>query len=535
MYSIPTYINIYLLWFQFLGSAMASQTEKSPVPPQNKQKPHILYLIIDDLGSHDLGMHQSGIETPQCDALARLGVYLEQYYVLPYCSPTRASILSGRYPVHHGLYGVIHDFDTQGLPLDEEILPQILQKVNYRTHAVGKWHVGHSAWGYTPTFRGFESFYGFYLGGQNYTSHTKWGPPFEKYDLRYDRHERCGEGCSQVVDERGNYSTHVFTRQAIWVIGEHAATRSEDEPLFLYLAHQGVHYPDQVPDEYYQRYADKEGWTAERKIYAGMLTAVDESIGKVIEALKKRNMWNDTLVVVTTDNGGPTDICAVQGSSNYPKRGGKCTVYEGGTTGDAFLAGPALTSYGGIAGGHAYPYLFHAVDWLPTILDMVGSYSSGKPLDGKSHLEALRGSAPSPRQEVYIGHAHIPDFQAYWYGPALRYQNFKIIQGHSGGPESRTSAFPSGTTPPGYHDDDETYLLYDLSVDPTESTNIYGQNPILDQVMRQKLRDYERFLVPPIPDNADCELPGVDFFNTSEFGPVWRPWCDSASTMIIYE
>lgn len=279
---------------------------------------------MDDLGSHDLGFHGTGIQTPNIDKLARQGIYLDQYYVTPYCSPTRAALLSGRYPLHTGVSHWIRPQSTMGLPLEDYTLAQLLQQAGYATHAVGKWHVGHSKWEQTPTWRGFDSFYGFYGGGEDYFTHGQSG----YFDLRWDPQPFSDESSSQVVDtEQGNYSTHVFSREAIHRIQEHGESSDETIPLFLYLAYQAVHCPNQVPSEYMNRYANRTDWSDRRKNYAGMLTAADEGVGKVVQALKDQSMWENTMVIFTTDNGGPTESCCVQGSSNYPKKGGKCTVW----------------------------------------------------------------------------------------------------------------------------------------------------------------------------------------------------------------
>jgi arylsulfatase A-like enzyme len=268
-----------------------------------KKKPHIVMIVLDDLGSHDLGMHGTGIRTPHSDRMAEQGIYLENYYVLPYCSPTRAALLSGKYPLHTGVHNWIHPKSTAGLPLEDETLADLLQRAGYETHAVGKWHVGHSRWEQTPTYRGFSSFFGFYTGGEDYFQHTQ----DKGYDLRYDRTQYCGQGCSQIVDERGNYSTTVFTREAIRVVQDYSTTEQQkDHPLFLYLAFQAVHCPNQVPQEYMDRYSNHTDWIDRRKNYAGMLTAADEGIGNVTQALQDAGLWENTLVIFTTDNGGPT-------------------------------------------------------------------------------------------------------------------------------------------------------------------------------------------------------------------------------------
>lgn len=520
--------------------------EKNEATKKKTKKPHILFIVIDDLGSHDLGRHGSGIHTPHVDKLADEGVYMDNYYVLPYCSPTRAALLSGRYPLHTGCHQVIDPDSVQGLPLDEETMAQVMRRAGYQAHAVGKWHIGHSNWRMTPTYRGFQSFFGFYIGGEHYFSHYN----RDGYDLRFDKQEFCGKDCSRLADERGNYSTHVFTREAIRVIDEYhesSKDNSEEEeqsPLFLYLAYQAVHYPDEVPDQYRDRYngtAKKEGWSDHRQTYAGMLTAADEGIHDVTEYLKQKGMWEDTVVVFTTDNGGPTALCAVQGSSNYPKRGGKCTIYEGGTTGDGFVSGPALSTHWDVAVKQSYPYLFHVVDWLPTIAAAVKEPPNGKPLDGVNHLDALKSaqkkgdikSGKPPREEIFVGYVYVPYKGGWWYGPAVRYHNWKLIQGGTGGPES-TSVIPEGSKHPmDGGNTSVTYSLYDLSKDPEEQHDVAKANPLVVQMLQSKLRMYQENYVPPQPTrDPSCPFPGLT--NTSKYGPVWMPWCDHAEEIVVY-
>jgi hypothetical protein len=138
-----------------------------------KKLPHIIMIVMDDLGKADLGIRGSGILTPNSDRLAKKGLQFQNYYVLPTCTTTRTAIMTGRYPYRMGQYEVIRARSARGMPLDEETLPEVLKKAGYQRHAVGKWHLGHSSFDYTPTFRGFESFYGFYAAGrQDYYKHT---------------------------------------------------------------------------------------------------------------------------------------------------------------------------------------------------------------------------------------------------------------------------------------------------------------------------------------------------------------------------
>jgi arylsulfatase A-like enzyme len=486
-----------------------------------KKKPHILMIVVDDLGSHDLGMHGTDIQTPHSDRLAQEGIYLQEYYVLPYCSPTRASLLSGMYPLHTGIHTPIPDDSTAGLPLQHETLADLLKTSGYQTHAIGKWHLGYAKWEFTPTFRGFDSFYGFYRGGEDYFLHSSKGA----YDLRYDARPNCGEGCSQIVDERGNYSTHVFTRQTIQIIQNYHSHHDHDDdnsneeeskPLFLYLAFQAVHAPDQVPSSYTERYANQ-NWTQIRKTYAGMLTAADEGIGNVTEALKQAGIWDDTLVIFTTDNGGPTSTCAVQGSSNYPKRGGKCTIWEGGTTGDAFLSGPALSKLG-LPTSARFPHLFHVVDWMPTLAEIVGAVPKNNKIDGKSQLTGLKQNI-AIRDHVFVGYAYAGYSTNQWYGPAIRHGQWKLIQGTSAGPDEYDIAPHGSEQPLPGGADNSTYLLYDLALDGGERHNVADRYPAIVHFLKSKLKEYQQSYVPPQP-NTDKNCPFMGYVNTS-IGPTW--------------
>ncbi|KAG7344145.1 arylsulfatase [Nitzschia inconspicua] len=503
-------------------------------------KPHILLVVMDDLGSNDLGFHQSNISTPHCDSLLGMNgaIYLDNYYVLPSCSPTRSALFSGRYPLHTGIHHWLPASSTAGLPLEDETIADMLHRANYTTHAIGKWHLGFSQWEQTPTFRGFDSFYGFYSGGEDYFSHVA---ASQGYDMRHDQHPRCGPECTRIVNETGNYSTHVFTREAIRVIEEYSSSMTienrQNRPLFLYLAFQAVHNPDQVPEHYKEQYSSSWPDNPRRQTYAGMLTAADEGIGNVAHALQTAGLWDDTLLIFTTDNGGPTATCAVQGSSNYPKRGGKCSVWEGGTRGDGFVSGLAVEKLGlnTDGGPRRLPNLFHVVDWLPTLADIVNVVpAANKPLDGKSQWLALMDDKVSVRDEVFVGYTHNDETNE-WYGPALRYQNWKLVQGSSGGPDQydqHARGNPDDPQEGGIAN--TTYLLYDLETDREELQNLATLYPNVVEKLRQKLQEYQQTYTPPQPSSTvgcpSCPGPVKTFM-----GPTWMPWCKGSSQIVVYE
>jgi arylsulfatase A-like enzyme len=492
-------------------------------PTSPPYKPHILLIVMDDLGSNDLGFHGSNISTPHCDSLVGMegAIYLDNYYVLPSCSPTRSALFSGRYPLHTGIHHWLPPSSTAGLPLEDETIADMLHRADYATHAVGKWHMGFSQWEQTPTFRGFDSFYGFYSGGEDYFSHVA---AAQGYDMRHDQWSRCGPECTRIVNETGNYSTHVFTREAIRVIDEYSSSSSDStNPLFLYLAFQAVHNPDQVPELYKEPYSLFWPDNPRRQTYAGMLTAADEGIGNVTRALREAGMWEDTLIIFTTDNGGPTTTCAVQGSSNYPKRGGKCSVWEGGTRGDGFMSGPALKKLGLNTSGcpRRLSNLFHVVDWLPTLAEMVHVVPAAqKPLDGKSQWPAFLDDQVAVRNEVFVGYTHNDETNE-WYGPALRYQNWKLVQGTSGGPDQydkHARGNPDDPQEGGIVN--TTYLLYDLETDREELNNLAGLYPKVVEELRQKLQEYQQTYTPPQPSTTrDCpHCPGPV---ETDMGPTW--------------
>ncbi|OEU20326.1 putative N-acetylgalactosamine-4-sulfatase [Fragilariopsis cylindrus CCMP1102] len=550
----------------------SSRDQKEQEQEQHDNLPNIVMIVMDDLGSHDLGLHGTGINTPNIDGLVtdgnngNNGIYLDDYYVLPYCSPTRSALFSGLYPIHTGVHNVIRPISTAGLPLGIETLPELLKRAKttknsknsnsstYQPHAVGKWHIGHSSWNQTPTFRGFDSFFGFYIGGEDYFTHKSGGGGV---DLHYDSTPNCGEGCSKVVNERGNYSTHVFTREAINKEIRSSSSSSSfllssptpdtSAPLFLYLAYQAVHCPNEVPEKYIKPYKNRTDWTHQRKNYAGMLSAADEGIGNVITALQQYpTLWNNTVIIFTTDNGGPTTVGCTQGSSNYPKRGGKCSVWEGGTTGDAILSGPALqrlllsktTSSSeqkdgddeGLYVHRRFRHLFHVVDWFPTIAEWINVIPRHQTrLDGVSQVGALSDSSNSDglpaRTELFGGYAQClsdPSKNPSWWGPSLRHLNWKIVQGESGGPDANET-FPPGTKQ--IHNNLTTinktkYLLFDLEKDPSEENDISELHPEVLTKMIYKLKLYRKsFVYPQINDDSQCPFTGL--VNTTVAGPAW--------------
>ena len=404
-------------------------------PAQSAKKPNILYIVADDLGWADVGFHGSDIRTPNIDRLAKGGAVLDQFYVLPMCTPTRAALMTGRYPFRYGLQtGVIPASLSYGLSTDERLLPQALRDAGYSTAIVGKWHLGHGDKKYWPGARGFDHQYGPLIGEIDYFTHEAAGV-VDWY--------RNGE----VVKEEG-YSTTLLGNDAVQLIQQHNA----DKPLFLYLAFNAAHTPYQAPEEYLEKYKDIKD--PSRRAYAGAITAMDDQIGRVLAALAEKKMLDNTLVVFMSDNGGTRNALftgAIADVSkltipcdNGPYREGKGTNYEGGTRVVGLANWP-----GHIQPGSRVEGPMHVVDWYPTLLALAGAdLQQPKKLDGLDLRSTLLQAAPSPRTEVVY---NIEPFRA-----ALREGDWKLVW---------RTILPSSVE------------LYNLADDPAESRNLAAENP----------------------------------------------------------
>ena len=332
-----------------------------------EKKPNIVFFLIDDLGYADCGFNGGKqIKTPNIDRLAKSGAIIESHYVQPVCSPTRSTLLTGRYPTHTGVYTIVSPGAPWGLPLAERTLADALRSAGYRTALTGKWHLGEFEKAYQPNARGFDHQYGHFFGMLDYYTHER----MNKLDWF-----RNGE----PLKEEG-YATHLIADEACKVI----ETGDKSKPLFLYVPFNGVHSPFQVPDQYLKPYGDLKG---NRQKLAGMLAAVDEAIGKIEESLKKAGMLEKTLIVFSSDNGGPPP------GDNTPLRDFKGSIYEGGTRAAAFATWP-----GRIPADKRVTQPMHMVDWYPTLIKLAGGSLEQKlPVDGLDVWPMLTQGAPSPK------------------------------------------------------------------------------------------------------------------------------------------
>jgi arylsulfatase A-like enzyme len=359
-----------------MGAALTligSSTTKAFANAGLRERPNIVFVLVDDLGWGDVAYHNSEIATPNIDALASQGVRLERAYAFPICSPTRAALMTGRTPLQFGVDDAMEN-DAM-LPEQLTLLPEYFQRSGYATWMVGKWHLGMGRVAALPQSRGFDYFYGHLGGFIDYYTHVYFG------GLDWQRQGKS-------IRETG-HATDLLTQDAVRLLTEH----DRQKPFFLYLAYNAPHTPLQVLPTDNPTYLNI--GNADRRVFAQMTTQVDEAIGRVLGTLERLGLRDNTIVVFMSDNGGNLEA----GASNGMLRGGKGSAHEGGTRVPAVIAWPQ-----GLKGGRTSKVHLFAQDWLPTLLDAAGIAHSVDAFDGRSAWPSLaRNKDAAIRRPTVIG------------------------------------------------------------------------------------------------------------------------------------
>ena len=412
------------------------------------QQPNIVLIVADDLGYGDLSSYGAeDLHSPALDSLAASGIRFTQFYAnSPVCSPTRASLLSGRYPPLAGVPGVIrtHASNNWGnLAQNIELLPEKLRHRGYHTAMMGKWHLGLNA-PQRPVDRGFDHFEGF-LGDMmdDYYNHRRHG-------INYMRR---GE---EVIHPEG-HATDLFTDWAVHYIDSRTVSTA---PFFLYLAYNAPHTPIQPPEEWVTKVQQREGNIDEaRAKLVALIEHMDHGIGKVMAALKENGFYDNTLVVFVSDNGGQLNV----GARNGPLRDGKGTVYEGG------IRVPAIASWpGNIAPGTTSDALLTTMDIYPTLLEAARARIT-QFIDGTSFLGSLLGGPdPDPNRLLFFSRRE----------GGLRFGG-KTIEAVRQGPWKLLQNSPYAPLE-----------LYNLERDPLETTDLSSVEPDVFRRLAAELRQY---------------------------------------------
>ncbi|XP_050046074.2 arylsulfatase B-like isoform X2 [Dermacentor andersoni] len=456
------------------------------------KKPHIIFILADDLGWADVSFHGCPqIPTPNLDTLAADGVVLNNYYVHPTCTASRGALMTGLYSTRYGLQHIpIQPGEPYGLDLKYTLLPGHLKRLGYETHLIGKWHLGSYRYEYTPTRRGFDSFYGFYYGHEDYHTHmlhhSQDGKEISGLDL--------WNGTEPAEDAMGVYGTELFAEKAVRLI----QNMDKSKPQFLYLSQQAVHSGnDDDPLQSQKKNVDKFPYIGEknRTIYAGMVDSLDEAVGSVMRALGEAGMLQDSVIVFSSDNGGvPWGYMASRGI-NWPLRGAKSSPWEGGSRAAAFLWSPLLDKSRRVS-----QQLMHITDWLPTFYALAGGLVSDLgPLDGKDMWAAVSRDEPSPRSDI------VYNIDPLWNYAAIRRDSFKIVVGsHVGGRLDQHFPIPGGQ---GTSQKLDALMERSLAAEVLESMN-------------RALEEYRAQTVPPLK-------PAVDPTSFPEnHNGTWAPWVD---------
>ncbi len=425
-------------------------------PAAERRPPNVILVLMDDMGWRDVGFMGNGfVETPHLDALAKRGVVFTQAYAsAPNCAPTRACLMSGQVTPRHGVYTVVDPRQPRGSPwhklmaaeskeelaTDIVTIPEALKTRGYATGFFGMWNLGRGRQGpVTPGGQGFDT-------------------------VAFP--ETIGFGKDAYFDDRGNYLSDRLTDEVLAFV-----ERNRDKPFFAYLAEHAVHAPLEPKPDLEAKYEKKAAASRDRRddpAYAATIEAVDANVGRIVAALAKFGLADDTVIVFTSDNGGTPRYTP-------PLHGSKGELYEGGIRVPLVVAGPGV-----VKPGKTCDSPVASVDFYPTFLELSGATApEGQKLDGTSLAPLLAGRKAAPRKlfwhfPCYIGHAAPSS--------AIRHGNLKLVE---------------------FFGDGGRLELYDLAADPNEEHDLAKQRPTDAAALAKALRDWQRETHAVIPIAAN--------------------------------
>jgi len=360
-------------------------------------RPNFIVILTDDQGYGDLScMGATDFQTPHLDAVAASGARFTDWYSnSPVCSPSRAALLTGRYPVRAGVRAILAGHrQSTGLPQETPTVARALKAQGYRTAMFGKWHLG-AAEEHRPDHHGFDEWFGFLAGCIDYYSHIFYWGMAAGVNPVHDLWDNGGE-----IWDNGRYFTEMITERAVNYI-DRVATSDDDSPFLLYLPYNAPHYPMHAPQEYLDRFP---GLSWDRQIMAGMLAAMDDGVGDVVAALERHGMRENTCIFFVSDNGPSREVRNWLDGREDPYYGGtagklkghKFSLYEGGIRMPALMSWPARIPAGQVLDG-----VGASMDIFPTLLQAAGGDPEQYDLDGLDILPMLADSAGSPHEQIF--------------------------------------------------------------------------------------------------------------------------------------
>ena len=482
-------------------------------------KPHILFLLVDDWGWANVGYHRNPptkeVVTPNFDSLVKEGLELDQHYAFRFCSPSRCSLLSGRLPIHvNDKNEPVSNYNPNdkvsgfaGIPRNMTTISQKLKSAGYATHQVGKWHAGGATSDLIPMGRKFDSSFGYLNAANDYYNQTdgrscNGTPIVDLWDTNKPAKDKNGTG----------YEDALFKERLLQVVNNHDTS----VPLFLYYTPHIVHGPLEVPDEYLHKFDFIDD--NKRQRYHAMVNYLDDILGELISLLKQRDLWDNLLFVMSSDNGGPLSA----GANNYPLKGGKTTDWQGGVRVNAFVSGGYLPM--NMRGKKTDGYI-HIADWYATFCSLAGVDSEDEaaaqaklpPPDSLNMWPLISGkNSTSPRIDIPVSNMTLisGDYkiltgelhQACWTGP--QYPNTTV-------PETKGTSIKEECG--------ESGCLYNVKDDPNEHMNLASKLPDKLKEMQAKLAAYQATYFNP---DRGSFWPDACNIAIHTYGGFWGPYID---------
>ena len=517
------------------------------------QKPHIIYVLADDLGHANVGWNNKDVMTPHLDSLRASGVALDRHFVYKFCSPTRSSLLSGRLPIHVNQENSATEQRYAGIPLNMTTFTERLKaEGGYTLAHAGKWHVGQATPAHTPSGRGFDSSLSFFNFGEDHYTQVRGGEALGGAPGASCKGVDLWKDDGPARGFNGSYGGYLFGKEAMEAINAVPSPVNE-HPLFMFIAWQNNHPPLQVPQEYIDRYPAG----PLRTTINGMSLFLDESTKNVTDLLKARGMWENTLLVFSGDNGAYLN----NGGDSTPLRGGKFSSFDGGVRTPSFVAGgflPESVRGTSLTGSKSY---IHIADWATTFLKLAGvpdptadprAEAAGLPgLDSLDVWPLISGAnLTSPRREVPLSvlpdkppsGSNPRDLSYFVGGEGIIVDGYKLVLGDqhigpfklSNGMGSYVNfSYPPCNASAGPWDPEKSPgvpcscgaggCLYDLEKDPNETHDLAAEKPDVAASLRARVEA----LRPGVyaPDRGPLEQAACD--EVKRTGGFWGPWLPS--------
>jgi arylsulfatase A len=408
------------------------------------RKPNVIIIYTDDQGSCDMPSYgATDLVLPNMERLAARGVRFTQMYApAPVCSPSRAGLLTGRYPIRAGVPGNVSSMEGHaGMPNEQITIAEMMKAAGYATAHIGKWHLGYSD-DTEPNAQGFDYSFG-HMGGciDNYSHFFYWNGP--------NRHDLWRNG--ERVHRPGEFFPDLTVEEAGKFIEDHA-----EQPFFMYFAMNTPHYPYQGEPEWLADY-QRRGMPYPRDEYAAFMSTLDERIGALIDKVEEQGLTEDTIIIFQSDHGHSTEERAhFGGGSAGIYRGAKFSLFEGG------IRVPSVVSWPGhLPAGAVRDQMVHGCDWMPTIAALCGVPLADEDIDGKNISEVIESpEAASPHEVLHWTHGGGDNYS--W---ALRQGDWKLLRN------------PRDTSEKAPITGEDKLFLVNVAKDPTEMTNVAGEHP----------------------------------------------------------